>query len=426
LARLRLGKMNRHLVFRLLRFTGLLLLILMLSGCLTDALGQVPVETETSAPVNPTPIIPTSEQEATETNNLPEPTDIPSPTSEDEPGSIYFITGGELLIANPQTLEQTRLLSLSPGINGASISPDFEMLAYANGSLLNIINIETGEQIGEIGGESGETVIPRGYSPISTSQYSQLLIRRDTPDASTFGIIDFTPDFSWQSLPEPPNTDHYGCDTGSAWSPNGDRILITGLGYGMNCNVNPGVTLFSLRRGMTFSIFEQELSKGLTGKEMIIGGARTPAWAPDGKSMFVSIEDETVAPLQFVSRIYQIDETGTTANRITNNNRGVAAYPVMVDTNILLYSITGDSPQTDGIYIHNLTDGIITLEEKGAGLCPLALSMKEHLLLYGRTCNEYSQTYELRVKTLGENSSKVLARSKDGLPISYLGWSFRK
>jgi len=417
-------------------FRNILIVLLGFVVFSLTACGSSPVLGAGDETIAPTPaqtdILPAQEEPApSETATEISPTETPHPTNTPVPdlGFVYFVTGGNVLATDLSDGSTDSILSLNSPVTGASLSQDFRTFAFSVNEQLFLMDVASGNTISSMQGQPGETIYPRGFNPVTSSNFIQLMIRRDDGSRNTFHTVDFARneseqnwDFNFQDLANPPLNQHYGCDTGSAWSPDGSMILVTGLGFGLPCNINPGATLISPRRGLAYPIAEMEISNGLSDKDLIIAGARTPAWSPNGEYLYFSMDGEPTAPFQFVSRIFRVRDDGSDVTQITNNFRGTAGFPVASTNELLLYALSGDSPQTDGIYLHNISDGRSTLEVNGAGLCPLGISPENNVLLYGRSCDEQGRAVELKYKIIGEDKSTSIARSADGLPVIFLGW----
>ncbi len=411
---------------------NILILVLVSVSLLLSACGGEEVlgraETEpgdlTAQPTQQEPELVVEEINVPETEEQPSPTSTPLPSNTPPPnlGIVYYFSGGNLQSIDLYDLTIQQIISVGTDVNGAALSPDYSYFAYSRNDQLVLLDTNTSENLATIQGNPGETVYVRDFNPASTSDYSQLLVRRENSTGSHFGLVNISQAVLWTDLPNPPTNSDYGCDTGSSWSPKGDRILVTGLGYGLPCNTNPGATLISQHRGLSFSIAETKINNGLSEDNEITAGARTPTWSGDGAYMYVSMDSQATAPYQFTSQIFRLRDDGSDKQPITSNTRGIAAYPISPTPDLLLYSLSGDSPQTDGIYIHRISDGQNSLEVKGTGLCPLALSTEDNILLFGRLCDTQGKALELNFKFLGESNSTTIARSSDGLPISFLGW----
>ncbi len=177
-----------------------------------------------------------------------------------------------------------------------------------------------------------------------------------------------------------------------------------------------------MRRGAAFALLNRQIVSGLDNTAVVTAGACTPAWSPDSKFLYFSQDEAATSPLQFFSRLYRISEDGIEVVQISENNRGVAAYPFSPRNELLYFALSGDNPQTDGIYQFNLLDKTSQLIIKGAGYCPLATSHDGLLLLFGRNCSETGGSNELRIINLKNSQIQTLFRGTDGRPVQYLGW----
>jgi hypothetical protein len=390
----------------------------------------IPGSTTGNGPGVSTQEFPTEIPEPTRAEPLPtlaEPlatkTALPSPTIPPNHGSVLFESAGVVKSydLNNSTISDVLALPTSE-ILGITLSPDLATLAYSLVDGLYMVDLASGALVFSTSPDTGEILIPRQFNPRSLPGRSQVLVSRKNDKLSTFSILNQAPEPGWNQLPPPPEGENYGCDTGASWSPTGERIAVTGLGYGIKCNVNPGLTLISVRRGASFALLNRQIASGLDTDAFVTAGARTPAWSPDSKYLYFSQDEAATSPLQFFSRLYRISEDGIEIIQLSENNRGVAAYPYSPKNELVYYALSGDNPQTDGIYLYNLIDKSSQQILKGAGFCPLALSKDGLLLLYGRNCSETGGSNELRILNLQNSQIQTLYRSTDGRPIQYLGW----
>lgn len=367
-------------------------------------------------PTKADPIPTQSSPEATKTLK-------PSPTIPPNHGSILFESAGGVKSFDLNTSSISDVLALpTSDILGITLSPDLGTLAYSLVDGLYMVDLTSGALVFSMSPEPGETIIPRQFNPRSLPGRSQVLVSRKKGEITTFSILNQAPEPGWNQLPPPPDAESYGCDTGVSWSSSGERIAVTGLGYGIKCNVNPGLTLISVRRGASFALLNRQITSGLDDEAVVTAGARTPAWSPDSKYLYFSQDEAATSALQFFSRLNRISEDGIEIIQISENNRGVAAYPYSPKNELVYYALSGDNPQTDGIYLYNLVEKNSQLIFKGAGYCPLALSKDGLLLLFGRNCSETGGSNELRIINLQNSQVQTLYRSTDGRPIQYLGW----
>jgi hypothetical protein len=374
------------------------------------------VSTDLPSPTSASPL-PTRDQP------LPTKTPKPSPTIPPNHGAVLFETAGVVRSFDLNTASISDVIALpTSDILGITLSPDLATLAYSLSDGLYMVDLASGAPVFSMSPEPGEILAPRQFNPRSLPGRSQVLVSRKNGDIFTFSILNQAPEPGWNQLPPPPNGESYGCDTGAAWSPTGERIAVTGLGYGIKCNVNPGLTLISVRRGASFALLNRQIPSGLDNDAIVTAGARTPAWSPDSKYLYFSQDEAATSPLQFFSRLYRISEDGIEVVQISENNRGVAAFPFSPKNELLFYALSGDNPQTDGIYLFNLVDKTSQLVIKGAGYCPLDTSSDGLLLLFGRNCTETGGSNELRIINLQNSQVQTLFRSTDGRPIQYLGW----
>lgn len=183
-------------------------------------------------------------------------------------------------------------------------------------------------------------------------------------------------------LPLPEGIENYGCDTGAAWSPDGSQLVITGIGYGAECNVAPGVWLIDLETDRVTALAEREISRGDNSEQLINAGARNPAWSPDNEWIAFSMDEEPLGELNFPSRLYVIHPDGRGLAPLTTNARGQADHPVWSPDGMLYYSLGGANTEENGIYSYDIATGDSTLLIPGENLQPLSISPDGEFLAY--------------------------------------------
>jgi hypothetical protein len=284
------------------------------------------------------------------------------------------------------------------------------------------MDLATDEIINPIPNEKNTLSIPRGFNPRSLPGRTQLLVSIHKNKQFSFAILNQAPGMSRIDLPPPPASNSYGCDSGVAWSTTGDNIVVSGLNSSIPCNTNPGLTIIKNRRGLSYQLIQNKIGTGLSEKDQRIAGTRTPSWSPDGSTIYFSLDISLTTALQYSSQIFSIQENGSNLTQISVNNKGIAAYPLATNFGVLFYSVSGDNPQTDGIYQHHLSTMDHLLIVNISGSCPLAISQEGRFLLYGVNCNENFGAIELRLFEFSTGQSQIMMRSQDGKPIQYLGW----
>lgn len=361
------------------------------------------------------PEIPTAAQKPT---LVIQPTNTLKPPS----GEIIYMTAGNINGYQIDIENIIELASLPGEIYGVSLAPDKSTLAFTTKEGLFYLDLSTDEIIASFSADKNSILIPRGFNPRSLPGRTQLLVSIQQGDQYSFALVNQAPVLNWLELPFPPSTNNYGCDTGTAWSNSGDNIIIGGTNSGIKCNTNPGLTLISNRRGLAYQLIQQTISTGLTEKDVQIAGTRTPIWSYDGNEIYFSLDVGLITALQYYSQIYSIKDNGSDLTQISQNNRGIASFPLSTTFGVIFYSINGDNPQSDGIYQYDLGTSNNYLIIKGASLCPIALSHDGQQLLYGVICNDNGKAKEFRLYDFSSSSGILLVRSQDGNPIQYLGW----
>lgn len=327
--------------------------------------------------------------------------------------TMVYLYKGELIgfdVFNKKTLPSQ--LAVSGELRSALLSPDGKALVFSD---------ENGLSYMEIDSQTVEQLLPRldegYYQPRAWSADGSLIIARlsDT-DAESFELGWTTVDQAvWQPLPTPEGTSDYGCDTGLNWSPTGSLLAITGLGYGAPCNLAPGLTVIDLSAGTARRIIAPEVQTGVEGGGLVLAGAHTPAWSPDGSWIAFGLDQDASAPLTFPTRLYRVHPDGSNLTPLTNNSSGVAAHPVWAPDGNLYYSLSGAGAEVDGIYRYSSSDNTHTLLIPGSRLNPLSISPDGEFLLY-----ETGNGFRIWQFRLNEDIAEITGED-DRLP-AFVGW----
>jgi hypothetical protein len=297
-------------------------------------------------------------------------------------------------------------------LRGAAINPDGKFIAFSDDAGLKILDIAAREETLLL-----PTPEEGSYMPRSWSSTDRLLVTHRTElgdPADQHGWISLE-DPTWHPLPLPAGVAGYGCDTGAAWSPDGEKLAISGIEYAHPCNLSGGLTIIDLESGEAQKIVSPTVSAGLAGGGSITAGAHSPAWSPDGSWIAFGLDQDANAELSFPTRLYRIRPDGSDLTPLTDNAQGVAAYPVWTPDGNLYYSLNQSTAENDGIYQYDPAENAHTLLIPGANLFPLSVSPDNGFLLY-------QQGSELSLWNifLGENHAVI--SGDEGLPPVFAGW----
>lgn len=300
----------------------------------------------------------------------------------------------------------------SGDLNGAVLTPDGKILAYSDDDGLSVFTLET---------QVSQQVLPAPeegyYLPRTWSNTGRLLVthyRADERDPVKHGWISLE-DSVWHDLPFPDGVSRYGCDTGAAWSPTGDQLAITGLGYGESCNINPGLTIIDINANTADVIIAPQIEPLEGDGSTIIAGAHTPAWSPDGNWIAFGLDQNPDQSANFPTRLYRAHPDGSNLTPLTNNSHGYATHPVWVPDGSLYYGLSSADADLDGLYHYSHTDNSHTLLLPGTGIMPTSISPDGEFLLY--TQNLGLKIWRVRLQeTVAE-----IAGDEDRHP-SYSGW----
>ncbi len=270
-------------------------------------------------------------------------------------------------------------LAQSGELKGAILTPGGELLAYSDDEGLTFFTLES---------QTAQQVLPAPedgyYLPRSWSNTGRLLVSHLPGlggDPIQHGWLSLE-DSTWHDLPTPEGLSGYGCDTGAAWSPTGDLLAITGLGYGDPCNLNPGLTIIDLSDDTAEIIIAPQIEPLEDNGSTIFAGAHTPAWSPDGSWIAFGLDQNPDQAANFSTRLYRAHPDGSNLTPLTNNSHGYATHPVWAQDGSLYYGLSSADADLDGLYHYSPTENTHTLLSPGAGFHPLSISPDGEFLLY--------------------------------------------
>ena len=326
---------------------------------------------------------------------------------------LSYIFDGKLVgfdIYNKVTLPSQ--LPTSGDLLGARHTIDGILLAMSDDMGFSVLNTQSQQKTHFLSPpESGY------YTPRSLSNTDRLLISSVSEDEDVpiqHGWISLQEQI-YNDLPTPGEELGYGCDTGTAWSPDGNQVAITGLGYGETCNISPGLTVADLAFNSARTIIAPQIDTGQGDGSTVLAGAYTPAWSPDGTWIAFGLDQDATDVLTFPTRLYRVHPDGTNLTPLTNNTRGKATHPVWAPDNSLYYGLSGEEADLDGLYHYLPTQNTHALLIPGSGIHPLSISPDGEFLLYEQ--NQALKIWQIR---LGEIIAEITGQ-EDIQPI-FVGW----
>lgn len=326
---------------------------------------------------------------------------------------MSYVFNGEFFgydVFNKVTLPSQ--LSKSGDLKTAVLTPDGDQMAFSDDEGLSLFNIKTqaSSQILSIP-ENGVT-IPRSWSNSGLLLVSTYSETEDEPVQHGWLSLE---DSTWHDLPIPDGASGYGCDTGVAWSPEGDQLAITGIGYGSSCNTNPGLSVVDIGANAAQVVVSPLLTPLAEGDEALVAGAHTPAWSPDGNWIAFGLDQDPNESANFPTRLYRAHPDGTNLTPLTNNSYGFATHPVWAQDGSLYYGLSGVDADLDGLYYYLPSENTHTLLLPGTGIHPLSISPDGEFLVY-----EQQQALKIWRIRLQETIAEISAQ-EDQQP-SFSGW----
>jgi len=289
-------------------------------------------------------------------------------------------------------------------------------LVYADDNGAHYLNVDTGQK-GLLLSQP-----PGGghYQPLAINSQNEFIVELYGTEA------DQPPELGWASVktrewkPLPlPESGGYGCHTGTSWHPTERKLVVTGLGYGAPCNINPGMTLVDLDAGTAEPLVFWPVYTGAAEGETILSGALHPTWSPDGQWIAVALEEDATAPMEFPSRIYLLDSIGLELIDISQNATGRATHPVWAPDSHLYYKLEGADGFEDGIYAFDPETQQSALLIAGSSVIPIHVAPSGEFLIF-------TDSAGLNAWTFAYNQILPVAPTQNGLLPSFAGWLVAK
>lgn len=327
--------------------------------------------------------------------------------------TLVFIRNGELFgFDGSSEIIQPSSLEVRGQLRGATLSRDEKWLAFSDDEGLKVFDLEKATVTTLVAHPDGWHYLPRSWSPGGYLLVAQ--IPESEEDIPLLGWVSMEQK-RWHLLPLAAGSKGYGCDSGAEWSPQSDVLAVTGLGVGLSCNINAGLTIVDMQAERAQSLVVPLIASGTEGGGSIKAGAHTPAWSPDGKWIAFGLDQDANLPLTFPTRLYRVRPDGTGLAPLTNNARGTAIYPVWSEDGNLYYSLNGDMIRANGIYRFQVATNTHTLLIQGSDLQPLSLSPDGKFLVYQQGDGLYLWDFFL------QEAVEVVPK-QDGQQMQFVGW----
>lgn len=327
--------------------------------------------------------------------------------------TLVFVRNGELFgfdvsseIIQPSSLERRGQL------RGAALNRDEKWLAFSDDEGLKVFDLEKATVTTLVAHPDGWHYLPRSWSPSGYLLVAQ--IPESEEDTPLLGWVSME-QRRWRLLPLAAGSKGYGCDSGAEWSPQSDVLAVTGLGVGLPCNINAGLTIVDVQAQSAQSLVVPLIASGMEGGGSLKAGAHTPAWSPDGQWIAFGLDQDAHLPLTFPTRLYRVRPDGTGLAPLTNNGRGTAIYPVWSNDGNLYYSLNGDMIRANGIYRFQIATNAHTLLIPGSDLQPVSLSPDGKFLVYQQGDGLYLWDFFL------QEAVEVVPK-QDGQQVQFVGW----
>jgi len=303
-------------------------------------------------------------------------------------------------------------LTKTGDLKGAALTPDGEALAFSDDNGINVLTMQTQDTTQILPAPEEGYYIPRIWSNTGRLLVSHFPGNENDPIRHGWLSLEQP---TWHDLPIPQDTAGYGCDTGMAWSPEGDQLAVTGIGYGDLCNSNPGLTIIDLSEETAEVVVAPLINTTQDDSSTMIAGAHTPAWSPDGNWIAFGLDQDSNESPSFPTRLYRAHSDGSNLTPLTNNSNGYATHPVWAEDGSLYYGLSNADADLDGLYHYSPTDNAHTLLLPGNAIHPLSLSPDGEYLLY-----EQGQALKIWRVLLQETISEI--PGEEGIFPSFSGW----
>ena len=326
---------------------------------------------------------------------------------------LSYIYDGELVgfdVFNKTTLPSQ--LPTSGDLLGARHKIDGTLMAISDEMGFSVLNTQSQQRTHFLSPPESGYYMPRALSNTDRLLISSVPEKEDEPIQHGWVSLE---DQIFFNLPAPDEDSGYGCDTGTAWSPEADNVAITGLGYGESCNISPGLTVADLTRGTAQTIIAPLIDTGQGDESTQPAGAYTPAWSPDGTWIAFGLDQDATDVLTFPTRLYRVHPDGTNLTPLTNNTQGKATHPVWAPDDSLYYGLSGEGADQDGLYHYLPADNAHVLLIPGSGIHPLSISPDGEFLLY-----EQDQALKIWQFRLGETIAEI--KGQEDIQPLFVGW----
>ena len=303
-------------------------------------------------------------------------------------------------------------LARTGDVRGAVLTPAGDVLAFSDDDGLNVFDLQKQSKTQLLPPPEDGYYLPRTWSNTGRLMVSHYPESEDEP--IRHGLITLE-DGTWNDLPTPEGVRGYGCDTGQDWSPEGDELAVTGLGYGEPCNTSPGLTIIDVSSNTAQAIVAPTITSIEQESGTLIAGAHTPAWSPDGTWIAFGLDQDITEAGTFPTRLYRVHPDGSNLTPLTSNSQGQATHPVWAQDGSLYYGLSGAGADLDGLYNYLPAENTHKLLLPGAGVHPLSISPDGEFLLY-----EQDQVLRIWQVRLLETVAEVIGEEE--IHPSFSGW----